>query len=97
MKEYFCLGECDQGYFCIGGAYLPDPDDNVTGVICPRHHVCTQGTTEPEFCANGYYANNTGMWECENCPAGFLCIAGEAPRICPQGNDREQQQHLIVG
>ena len=77
--------ECDPGYYCTGGAYLPNPNDNTTGSICPQHYICPQGSSEPQACPIGYYANNTGLWECSLCLSGFICYPEEAPRVCPQG------------
>ena len=78
-------GDCTQGYYCIGKAFDPEPIDNVTGNICPEHHICPTGSDLPQTCPIGYSANATGMWECQLCIAGYLCKPGTAPELCPQG------------
>ena len=78
-------GLCDKGYYCTSSAYLPAPNDNTTGAICPLFHICAAGSVLPQKCPIGYLANFTGMSACERCPAGFLCLPGEVPRLCPRG------------
>lgn len=79
------VGECSAGYYCMGGAWIPDPVDNVTGNICPQHHVCKAGSDTPKTCSIGYHANSTGMSDCQLCMAGFLCSPGSEPALCPLG------------
>ena len=42
-------GDCAAGYYCTGGAWIPDPIDNgdneTTGDICPLYHHCPEGIT----------------------------------------------------
>ena len=64
---------------------MADPFNATEGDICPQHYYCPSGSDTFYLCEAGYMANNTGMEECELCTAGFLCVPGEAPRICPQG------------
>lgn len=78
-------GTCDEGYYCVGKAYLPNPNDNTTGFICPQNHFCVAGSQVPKKCSLGYSANFTGLARCRLCLAGFLCLPGEYPRVCPQG------------
>ncbi|XP_023933458.1 uncharacterized protein LOC106181652, partial [Lingula anatina] len=89
-------GLCSAGYFCTGGAHLPEPLDNsTTGGICPQHHICVNGTDTPSLCPAGYYANNTGLWECTLCIAGYLCLPGQAPVLCPRGQYCEASTDII--
>ena len=68
-------GDCAAGYYCIGGAIIPNPIDNVTGAICPEGHYCPDGTFTPESCPPGYYLNATGSGSFADCK---LCLAGKA-------------------
>ncbi|XP_053125644.1 sushi, von Willebrand factor type A, EGF and pentraxin domain-containing protein 1-like [Hemicordylus capensis] len=43
-------GPCDAGFFCTGGSTLPNPTDGAVGDICPRGHVCPQGSSSPFPC-----------------------------------------------
>ena len=86
-------GDCQQGYYCTISAYLDTPNDNTTGAICPLYHVCVTGSPAPVLCPIGYMANRTGMYACEMCIAGFLCLPGEAPRVCPQGKFLSWRAH----
>ena len=66
-------GDCAAGYYCIGGATIPNPTDNITGAICPEGHYCPDGTFTPVACPSGYYLNATGSGSFEDCK---LCLAG---------------------
>ena len=91
-------GDCQPGYYCTSAAYLDVPNDNVTGSICPQFYFCVASSPVPALCSIGYMANRTGMSACEKCLAGFLCIPGEAPRICAQGMAFDVAAvHLIKG
>ena len=79
------VGDCSAGYYCTGGAWIPDPVDNTTGNICPQHHICKAGADTPKTCPIGYHANSTGMSDCQLCMAGFLCRPGSEPALCPLG------------
>lgn len=35
-------GECTAGFYCKGGAVLPNPTDEVTGNICPAGTYCSK-------------------------------------------------------
>ena len=83
--SFFILGPCDPGYYCTGGAYITNPINNSTGDICPQHYICPGGSDLPRSCPIGYYANQTGMYQCELCLAGYLCYPKQAPTICPMG------------
>ncbi|CAC5381825.1 unnamed protein product [Mytilus coruscus] len=78
-------GDCDAGYYCTAGSWIPDPVNSTEGDICPLYHICPTGSDAPQQCAIGYYANNTGLSSCTLCIAGYMCYPGVAPQICPQG------------
>lgn len=84
-RLFIIPGDCDPGYYCLGGAWIPDPIDNVTGNICPQHYFCKGGADRPSQCDIGHHANNTGMSDCELCMAGYLCFPATEPSLCPQG------------
>ena len=54
-------GDCQKGFFCKGNASKSNPQDQVTGDICPVGTFCVQGSFEPQICYNGTYMNHTGM------------------------------------
>uniref|UniRef100_A0A0G4HJ42 Tyrosine-protein kinase ephrin type A/B receptor-like domain-containing protein n=1 Tax=Chromera velia CCMP2878 TaxID=1169474 RepID=A0A0G4HJ42_9ALVE len=80
---------CDAGFVCSSGAKSPRPIDGTTGYICPVGHYCTAGTTTGETnCADGTYADVTGLETCHSCPAGHYCNATGGtitPTECPAG------------
>lgn len=86
-------GDCSPGYYCTGGAYGAEPNDNyngtncpsTTGSICPVHNYCPAASNVPKLCNIGYYANTTGMSECVLCLAKYTCYPGQFPVICPEG------------
>ena len=85
-RYLFWPGPCNAGYYCTGGAYIPEPNDNqTTGAICPQHYVCPPGSSAAVLCTIGYMANNTGLSVCQLCIDRFYCLPGEAPRECPEG------------
>lgn len=68
--------QCDAGWYCTGGAKISQPNDGVTGDICPEGKYCVQGTKVPELCPNGTYSNNTGnkrIEYCKPCISGSFC------------------------
>lgn len=69
-------GLCDAGYFCLRGAKVADPTDNITGGICPKGHYCPGGTYDPEKCPEGTYSNSTfnkNISDCQSCLPGQYC------------------------
>ncbi|XP_033122761.1 uncharacterized protein LOC117121631 [Anneissia japonica] len=77
--------ECYSGYYCSSGASSPNPEDGVTGNICPIGHYCPTGSDRPLPCNNATYMNETGAAECLVCPEGYKCIHGDEPDPCPAG------------
>ena len=55
-------GPCQQGYHCISGAKTANPDDKVTGIICPVGYYCPTATNRTVPCENGTYMNTTGEY-----------------------------------
>lgn len=42
-------------YYCTLGAVIPNPEDGVTGNICPAGSYCDVGTTTPDKCPIGTF------------------------------------------
>ena len=84
-------GPCDAGYFCVEGAAVADPKDNITGGICPKGHYCPAGTYDPQKCPQGSYSNSTGnrnISGCQPCMPGHYCDArglGFPSGLCDPG------------
>ncbi|XP_033646870.1 uncharacterized protein LOC117306372 isoform X1 [Asterias rubens] len=76
---------CNEGFYCSGNASIPNPEDGVTGDICPIGHYCPKGIDRPLPCLNATYMNRTGAAECLDCPAGSYCTQGDRPDPCPAG------------
>ncbi|KAJ6656075.1 hypothetical protein lerEdw1_004481 [Lerista edwardsae] len=73
-------GPCDAGFYCTGGSALPNPTDGAVGDVCPRGHVCPQGSSSPSPCP----ADNV-------CPLGHFCPAGSPePKPCPPGKYQDE-------
>lgn len=53
-------GDCKAGYFCKGSANTSNPEDGVTGNVCPVGSFCVKGSIQPQRCFNGTYMNHTG-------------------------------------
>lgn len=69
-------GECDPGFYCTLGAKVPNPQDNVTGNICPEGHYCEKGTYDPTPCPIGTFSaskGNKNVTGCELCTPGSFC------------------------
>ena len=67
---------CDAGYYCTSGASTKAPTDGVTGNICPTGRYCPKGTSIPQLCPSGTYANSTGnkaLGDCIQCEPGQYC------------------------
>ena len=55
--------DCAAGFFCRGSANKSNPEDGVTGDICPVGSFCVKGSIQPHTCYNGTYMNHTGNME----------------------------------
>ena len=95
-------GPCDAGHYCIEGAKVSDPTDNITGAICPKGRYCPTGTYDPQECPKGTYSNSTGnknVSDCQACLPGHYCDAKglQAPAgecdpgfFCPGGQSSQR-------
>ena len=75
-------GNCQQGFFCSGNASKSNPQDQVTGDICPKGSFCIEGSIKPQTCFNGTYMNHTGMvvFNGKDCTF-YLLIWGNRGRV----------------
>ena len=54
-------GPCDPGFYCDLGASKSNPEDGVTGNICPQGYYCPQNTTSPLQCSAGTFGGSQGI------------------------------------
>ena len=54
-------GNCQRGFFCNNSAIQKNPQDGVTGNICPVGSFCVEGSSKPQACQEGTYMNHTGL------------------------------------
>ncbi|KAJ7990480.1 hypothetical protein DPEC_G00300750 [Dallia pectoralis] len=72
-------GQCQQGFFCQGGAPGPVPQSSASfprNGPCPVGHYCLSGSLSPLPCPAGSIRNQTGglsMDSCFSCPPGHYC------------------------
>jgi hypothetical protein len=78
-------GDCDPGYYCIGGASSSAPVDGTTGNICPKGSYCPQGSSTHYFCPNTTFTDYKGAAACQDCLAGYYCNFRDKAKICLQG------------
>ena len=83
-------GLCSPGYYCEIGVDTPTPAGMHTGVggLCPEGHYCPMGSTHPLGCPAGTYQDLIGQPSCEECPAGYYCLANSTTFLdtpCPPG------------
>ncbi|XP_071497018.1 uncharacterized protein [Diadema antillarum] len=89
-------GDCDEGYFCIQGAWTAQPNDFdnytdgdclcpsiTTGGRCQPGYYCPRGSSEPQECTEGNYCDIEGLADVAGlCMEGYYCI-GTAVRPDP--------------
>jgi len=78
-------GLCTAGFYCSLGALVSEPVDGVTGNICPIGAQCPVGSSTFTSCADGTYANHTGVSSCYQCPSGHYCVFMDHTEACPIG------------
>ena len=84
-------GDCMAGYYCLGGASLPNPRDDPTGARCPKGAYCPEGASAPTSCPPGKYSDRLGASSeafCLACPSGLTCTSAGLPSPssdCPAG------------
>ena len=102
-------GSCDPGYYCISGAFVPNPTDTTTGNVCPAGGVCPAGSKNPQPCLPGYFSTLTGLKDtsqCSQCTAGKYCIGEvrnaesgscQAGYYCPTQSSSQMQNAAQPG
>eukprot|EP00826_Nyctotherus_ovalis_P005006 TRINITY_DN11111_c0_g1_i6.p1 TRINITY_DN11111_c0_g1~~TRINITY_DN11111_c0_g1_i6.p1 ORF type:complete len:223 (+),score=62.80 TRINITY_DN11111_c0_g1_i6:73-741(+) len=68
-------GECDEGYYCMGGSKKAKPKDS-TGNICSKGHYCPKGSVAPVPCPPGTYSDKLELvkaGDCTKCNPGYFC------------------------
>lgn len=48
-------GLCSAGFLCFGGAVIPSPNDNETGILCPTGSYCPAGSFAGIPCPKGTF------------------------------------------
>jgi hypothetical protein len=79
---------CDTGYLCIQGSKRPEPNDKVTGTICPKGGYCPSGATSPSWCPDGnfnLFEGGQSTADCETCWGGYFCKGQQILVPCPGG------------
>ncbi|XP_058655214.1 SCO-spondin isoform X4 [Onychostoma macrolepis] len=69
-------GSCSAGFLCFGGAIIPSPNDNETGIPCPTGSYCPAGSFAGIPCPKGTFSNQrqlSDISQCQNCTPGFYC------------------------
>ena len=69
-------GLCDSGYYCISGAATSQPEDDLTGNICPPGTYCPEGASHPTLCPLGTLNPLKGGLDysyCIDCTPGNFC------------------------
>ena len=95
-------GPCQAGYFCSGGATIPNPVNETFGDVCPQGHYCPEGSGAAQACLAGTYTGlygNQNSSDCLPCTAGQYCPspglaapAGDCDVgwFCPEGMTQPQ-------
>lgn len=75
-------GDCDEGYYCPGGAV------SSVEIICPVGHHCPTGSKQPTACPSGTMSNTQGnpnITYCELCTAGYYCAGTNNTNVTGTG------------
>ena len=98
MTSVTTSDECDAGFVCVSGSTVPDPQDGITGYLCPAGKYCVQGCSKfgevtpcPISCPDGYYNPITAaksIVSCLKCLPGSFCGGTGTPAptgLCEAG------------
>ncbi|XP_071958738.1 uncharacterized protein [Antedon mediterranea] len=101
---------CKEGHYCISKASRIDPEDGITGDVCPPGRYCNAGTgVNPPKCPRGKYSSASGLTDidqCSNCTAGFYCEDEGLTTVtdpcdpgyyCPTGQQSSNPFHCETG
>ncbi|CAG9331890.1 unnamed protein product [Blepharisma stoltei] len=88
-------GDCQEGYYCRGGAVQKNPNNDAQGGKCPKGYYCPAGSVLPTKCTPGSYCATTTLDVVSgSCTQGYYCLEGATsptPRdgvtgaVCPVG------------
>lgn len=99
-------GNCTAGFYCLLGAKISQPNDNITGNICPAGSYCLERSQTHTFCPPGTLSNSSGTTElkdCLSCSPGHFCMGYgnsvpsgpcDAGYYCPGGQQRADPSGL---
>ncbi|XP_070551430.1 uncharacterized protein [Ptychodera flava] len=101
-------GPCAEGYYCELGVDTPSPYNNNTGYggPCTEGTYCPLGSAYPIGCPAGTYNDRIIQSECEDCPAGYYCLANFTTYLntpclrgfyCPQSTEYPTQYPCPAG
>ncbi|OAF72051.1 hypothetical protein A3Q56_00182 [Intoshia linei] len=91
-------GPCKKGFYCKIGSFSETPIITAVNSCtlvsstedagqCPKGHYCLLAASVPIKCAESYYTDLLGQFECQECPAKYYCVLGTVnPIICPKGH-----------
>ncbi|KAF7241231.1 Signal peptide, CUB and EGF-like domain-containing protein 3 [Varanus komodoensis] len=104
FKGFYCAsselaapsGPCEAGFYCTGGSTLANPRDGALGDICPRGHVCPQGSSSPFPCPAGTVAI-VGLISVQTFMALHLTSAFCDARINTWVHDRDPFWPTVAG
>jgi len=91
LKTSAGSGECNERYYCSGGASSASPNNDTTGGLCPPGHYCPRKTATPKKCPPGTFSSASGnsiVDDCEKCLEGKYCDdwgMTEAVKNCSEG------------
>ncbi|XP_072282810.1 uncharacterized protein [Pyxicephalus adspersus] len=79
-------GSCLPGYWCMVRAEISNPNDGVTGAMCPAGKFCVSGDISGD-CLAGYFCDVQSYRPDQSiCPPGFFCPEGtKSPVPCDSG------------
>ncbi|CDW74865.1 cast multi-domain protein [Stylonychia lemnae] len=102
-------GLCDPGYYCKGGAKVPNPTDGNTGDVCQKGGFCEYGSKRIKECPPGTFNDKVKaktQTDCRACLPGNYCQGSnlsiptgmcEAGYYCPAGSTDKRQNPAEPG